>query len=274
MKGKHMKDTKNNKKKRRFKIVDKRKFTRSIIFVILLILIIILLGVRIFSNNAVNKVPEPTNSIISTDTDVNNVSNDNEINNGITNKITNVTTRGTTNIRTEQKYISLSSPETLYVNSKNGVNVRELYTTESEKVKTLQYGTEVKVSAKVDNWGLIDEGQWICMDYLSENKPIIETKKDDSEWIKFTATGYCPCSKCCGKNTGMTASGKKATANRTVAMSSKYSFGTKIKIKGMGTYIVEDRGGAIKGNRIDIYFNTHQEALNFGKKTVYIKIIK
>ena len=47
----------------------------------------------------------------------------------------------------------------------------------------------------------------------------------------------------------------------------------KIKIKGMGTYIVQDRGGAIKGNKIDIFFNTHQEALNFGRRTVYIKIL-
>ena len=31
-------------------------------------------------------------------------------------------------------------------------------------------------------------------------------------------------------------------------------------------YTVEDRGGAIQGNHIDIYFDTHQEALNFGKQ--------
>lgn len=97
--------------------------------------------------------------------------------------------------------------------------------------------------------------------------------RNNSEYIKFTATGYCPCSQCCGKSNGMTASGNKAKAGVTVAMPSNYSFGTKIEIKGMGTYIVQDRGGAIKGNKIDIFFNTHQEALNFGRKTVYIKIL-
>ena len=56
-------------------------------------------------------------------------------------------------------------------------------------------------------------------------------------------------------------------------MSSKYPFGTKVEIKGMGTYIVQDRGGAINGNRIDIYFDSHSEALNFGRRTVYLKVL-
>lgn len=101
----------------------------------------------------------------------------------------------------------------------------------------------------------------------------IESRKDNSGYIKFTATAYCGCAKCCGKSTGKTASGTIATAGRTVAMPSSYSFGTKIEIQGMGTYIVEDRGGAIKGNRIDIFFSNHQKALDFGRKTVYLKVL-
>ena len=107
----------------------------------------------------------------------------------------------------------------------------------------------------------------------STSRSMEETRKNSNEYIAFTATGYCPCSKCCGKSTGKTASGTTATAGRTVAMPSKYAFGTKIEIKGMGTYTVEDRGGAINGNKIDIFFSTHQEALNFGRRTVYLKIL-
>lgn len=101
----------------------------------------------------------------------------------------------------------------------------------------------------------------------------VESRKDNSGYVKFTATAYCGCAKCCGKSTGKTASGTIATAGRTVAMSSSYSFGTKIEIQGMGTYIVEDRGGAIKGNRIDIFFSNHQKALDFGRRTVYLKVL-
>lgn len=98
--------------------------------------------------------------------------------------------------------------------------------------------------------------------------------RNKNEWIKFTATAYCGCSKCCGKSTGRTASGTVATQGRTVAMPSSYKFGTKIEIQGMGTYIVEDRGGAITQGRIDIFFSNHQSALNFGKKTVYLKVVQ
>lgn len=97
---------------------------------------------------------------------------------------------------------------------------------------------------------------------------------DNSGWIKFTATFYDNCIQCCGKTTGRTAMGTIATAGRTVAMPSSYKFGTKIQIKGMGTYVVEDRGGAIQGNRIDIFVNSHAEALRMGRKTVYLKVVQ
>ena len=89
----------------------------------------------------------------------------------------------------------------------------------------------------------------------------------------FTVTGYCPCEKCCGKTDGITASGAKAKANHTLAAPSTYNFGTKIQLDGYGTFVVEDRGGSIKGNRLDRFFNTHQEALNWGKKQCTGKIV-
>ena len=84
---------------------------------------------------------------------------------------------------------------------------------------------------------------------------------------QFVVTAYCPCVLCCDKDDGITASGVKATANHTIATSSAYAFGTKMILNGR-IYTVEDRGGAIQGNRIDIFFNTHQEALNFGRQTM------
>ena len=101
-----------------------------------------------------------------------------------------------------------------------------------------------------------------------------EAPRSSDGYIKFSATGYCPCVKCCGKTTGITASGAKAQAGTTIATSSSYKFGTTMEIKGMGTYTVQDRGGAIQGNKIDIYFDTHQEALNFGRRTVEVYVNK
>lgn len=90
---------------------------------------------------------------------------------------------------------------------------------------------------------------------------------------EYVITAYCHCVKCCGKSDGITASGEKATEGVTVAMDKSMPFGTKIYIDGVGERIVQDRGGAIKGNRIDLYFDSHQEALNFGRQTKQVTIL-
>lgn len=90
---------------------------------------------------------------------------------------------------------------------------------------------------------------------------------------EYVITAYCPCVQCCGKNDGITASGEKATEGITVAMDKSMPFGTKIYIDGVGERIVQDRGGAIKGNRIDLYFDSHQEALNFGRQIIQVTIL-
>lgn len=98
-------------------------------------------------------------------------------------------------------------------------------------------------------------------------------KKSYKKVGTFKITGYCSCSRCCGKETGITASGTVATAGRTIAAdTSQFSFGSKLVINGH-TYTVEDRGGAIKGNRIDIFFSSHSKALDWGVRycDVYVK---
>lgn len=86
----------------------------------------------------------------------------------------------------------------------------------------------------------------------------------------YSITAYCPCEYCCGKTDGITASGTQATAGRTVGCNS-LPFGTVISINGQ-QYVVEDRGG-MSSNVIDIFFNTHQEALNFGRQTADVYIV-
>lgn len=98
-----------------------------------------------------------------------------------------------------------------------------------------------------------------------------ETMPEYTE-ITVTATAYCPCVKCCGKSDGITATGTKATAGRTIAVDpSVIPYGTEVIIFG-NAYVAEDCGGAIKGNSIDIFFDTHEEALLFGRQvmTAYI----
>ena len=93
----------------------------------------------------------------------------------------------------------------------------------------------------------------------------------------FRVTAYCPCEKCCGRFAdGVTASGHVIKpGDRFVAASPEYAFGTCLTIPGYNDnqpVKVFDRGGAIKGNKLDVYFDTHQEALEWGVKILEVKM--
>jgi 3D (Asp-Asp-Asp) domain-containing protein len=100
--------------------------------------------------------------------------------------------------------------------------------------------------------------------------------------IMMEVTAYCPCTKCCGpKAQGITASGKHVSYNagRFVAADTKQlPFGTKLLIPGYTTGAtpveVIDRGGAIKGNKLDLFFPTHQQALQWGRQHVMVTVIE
>ena len=108
--------------------------------------------------------------------------------------------------------------------------------------------------------------------YTFHEEPIIEMQEDNYESLGiFKITAYCSCKKCTGSGKGITASGAIVQANHTVAAPPNFPFGTILLINGI-EYTVEDRGGAIKGNRLDIYFDSHEEALQFGVK--YLEVFK
>lgn len=94
------------------------------------------------------------------------------------------------------------------------------------------------------------------------------------ETLIMEATGYCSCVRCCGKSDGITATGVKASELTVSADWSVLPPGTRVYIPGVGERIVQDRGGSIRGNRLDVWFADHNEALAFGRRRVEVRIIK
>lgn len=94
--------------------------------------------------------------------------------------------------------------------------------------------------------------------------------------VLMEVTAYCPCTKCCGKDAhGVTASGRHVSHNNgrfVAADTSVLPFGTKLVIPGYGNGPVEvvDRGGAIKGNKLDVFYPTHEEARQWGRRWVEV----
>lgn len=135
-----------------------------------------------------------------------------------------------------------------------------------ESEKNIEEVTEID-----DNFEVVSEEVEIVAEEMEVTQEEIEEKIEELDKAglvslgEFCLTAYCACTQCCGAGaTGTTASGTTVTANRTIAVDTNViPFGTEVIING-NTYIAEDTGGAINGNRIDIYFDSHQDALNFG----------
>ena len=111
---------------------------------------------------------------------------------------------------------------------------------------------------------------------VEQKQEVIELKSDyaytDYKSLgEFVITYYCPESCCCGEYAdGLTASGTIPAEGRTIATDPDVlPMGTTVIIDGH-TYTVEDVGGAIKGRRIDIFMDSHEEALQAGVKTIEV----
>ncbi len=94
-------------------------------------------------------------------------------------------------------------------------------------------------------------------------------------------TAYCPCTKCCGPSAqGITASGKRVSYNQgrfVAADKTLLPFGTRLQVPGYhgaSTVEVVDTGSAIKGHRLDVYYPSHQKALEWGKRWVDVLVLE
>lgn len=93
-------------------------------------------------------------------------------------------------------------------------------------------------------------------------------------------TGYSPNAESTGKSPGhpeykKTATGTTASEGRTIAADFRVlPPGSVVHIEGYGERIVEDCGGAVKGQHIDLYFEDTQEADDFGKQYLVVTVIR
>jgi 3D (Asp-Asp-Asp) domain-containing protein len=115
------------------------------------------------------------------------------------------------------------------------------------------------------------------------------------EVVVMETTAYCACKECCGwkrkygcclgpavytsgpskgerKRVGITADGRKARKGTLAADTSRYPFGTIMYVPGYGWGEVHDTGSAIKGNRLDLFHASHKKALEWGRRTVEVRV--
>lgn len=102
---------------------------------------------------------------------------------------------------------------------------------------------------------------------------------DNAQWkiVRMRVTAYCTCTRCCGKNAeGVTADRHKVRRGDVfVAADKRHSFGTEMIIPGYNKdrpVQVKDRGGLIKGNRLDVFYNNHKVAKKWGTRYLDVMV--
>lgn len=114
-------------------------------------------------------------------------------------------------------------------------------------------------------------------EYIIQSEPdTLATDLPHTKLGGFTLTFYCPCEKCVGKKKVVkTATGTTPKSNRTIAVDpTVIPLGSIIYIEGYGYFIAEDTGSAVKGRRIDVFVDTHKEALQNGKRLANVYLLK
>ena len=139
------------------------------------------------------------------------------------------------------------------------INIESNLDTESNAEINIESNTETESNAEESNTERYIElpGEW--------------------EIIEMRVTAYCPCPSCCGEySDGITANGYEIQPDDTfVAADRRYPFHTEMLIPGYSNsqpVKVLDRGGAIKGNRLDVFFATHEEALQWGVQYLDVNV--
>ncbi|MHC4536753.1 MAG: 3D domain-containing protein [Planctomycetota bacterium] len=145
--------------------------------------------------------------------------------------------------------------------------------------------TESNAEVKIENNPETESNAEVKIESNTKTESNAEESKTEryielpGEWeiIEMRVTAYCPCPSCCGQySDGITANGHEIQPGDTfVAADGQYSFYTEMLIPGYSNsqpVKVLDRGGAIKGNRLDVFFASHEEALEWGVQYLEVNV--
>lgn len=152
----------------------------------------------------------------------------------------------------------------------------ELSLTQEELAITQKnYQAEVEKSASLNKElnKIANEFDSVNTELDKATSMILDLKNDEYKLVyigEYKLTHYCVEKRehICGTGTGLTATGTRVTAGRSIAVDpSVIPYGSKVYVEGYGWRVAEDCGGGIDGKHIDIAVETHSQALKMGTKT-------
>lgn len=144
--------------------------------------------------------------------------------------------------------------------------------------KVIEKGTKKPNSNKTTNQVVKNS---TISDNINNSTNTIQTDKGIftfNKKFKMKSTAYTADYESTGKSPGdfgygITASGMKARRGVVAVDTSVIPFGTRLFIEGYGYAIAGDTGSAIKGNKVDLFFDDYNDAINYGVKNVNVYVL-
>lgn len=188
-------------------------------------------------------------------------------------------------LRNKIKFLAVSSVETVESGEEQSF-IEDIVPNDEEKEEVVVEPTKEEPKAEADTtlMPIITGQKTVKYRDLAENNPPEEYVNK----IEVTATAYCLCKKCCGKtpdnpNYGCTHSGLKiipGSGMKVIAVDPKIiPLNSKVYVEGLngawdyGNAVAADTGSAIKELKIDLYMDTHTEALEWGRRKVNVYVL-
>lgn len=182
---------------------------------------------------------------------------------------------------TKEKKTSTTTKK--YAESKvHGLNVRSSASAKGKVVGSLRKGDRVSYVKTQGNWTKVSykgKSAYVAKRYVKVVNKASSTKKavKVKRTLTMQASAYTPYCRGCS---GVTALGwdLRKTKRNVIAVDPRViPLGTKVQLfvgnRFLGTYTAADTGGAIRGNKIDVVMYSQKEAIQFGRRTVTVKVL-
>jgi len=164
------------------------------------------------------------------------------------------------------------------------IETRARYDRRVRRPITLYEGSPGRAHAELEVWkvdGRETEHAVISQRVIAHMKPRLVVRGSASlpsrggTVMYMEATGYDPGPRSCGRySSGHTAVGLHAGKGIVAVDPRVIPLGTRLYVEGYGECVAGDVGGAIKGRRIDLGFDSYRQALSWGRRTVRVHIIE
>ena len=164
----------------------------------------------------------------------------------------------------------------LAVNAAQVSQIRKLYAERKETAEQIQKAEETRDYAiqQLGEMAIQIAHERQEHEEKAASEPAAVDNSTEYQYMgEFAITAYCPCEKCCGEYAdGFTASGVPAEPGVIAVDASVISLGSTVIIEGK-EYLAADVGGGVKGNHIDICFEDHSAAENFGVQMADVWVV-